>query len=321
MKFIDLFAGMGGFRIALEKCGLKCVYSSEWDKYAQLTYEYNFGELPDGDITKVAASDIPNHDVLCAGFPCQAFSVSGKQRGFDDARGTLFFEVAKIIKIKNPKVIFLENVRNLLTHDNGRTLRKIENILDGLGYNIFYKVLNSSHFGVPQNRQRIFIVGFKNSLIDKNFLFPDPTHQLIFLEDVLEKKVAKQFFINREDIKYKKNRLLNNPHLFEEKKFLRPIRVGTISKGGQGERIYSPKGHAITLSAYGGGIAAKTGAYLINNKVRQLTPRECLRVQGFPEDYDFPEEITPAQAYKMCGNSVTVSLIEKIFKSIQVQIF
>ena len=109
--------------------------------------------------------------------------------------------------------------------------------------------------------------------------------------------------------------------MFEEKKFLRPIRVGTISKGGQGERIYSPKGHAITLSAYGGGIAAKTGAYLINNKVRQLTPRECLRVQGFPEDYDFPKEITPAQAYKMCGNSVTVSLIEKIFKSIQVQIF
>ena len=124
MKFIDLFAGMGGFRIALERCGLQCVYSSEWDKYAQLTYEYNFGELPDGDITKVTASDIPNHDVLCAGFPCQAFSVSGKQRGFDDARGTLFFEVAKIIKIKNPKVIFLENVRNLLTHDNGRTFVK-----------------------------------------------------------------------------------------------------------------------------------------------------------------------------------------------------
>ena len=138
MRFIDLFAGMGGFRIALERCGLQCVYSSEWDKYAQLTYEYNFGELPDGDITKVTASNIPNHDVLCAGFPCQAFSVSGKQRGFNDARGTLFFEVAKNYKNKKSKVIFLENVRNLVTHDNGRTLRKIQNILDGLEFTIFF---------------------------------------------------------------------------------------------------------------------------------------------------------------------------------------
>ena len=321
MKFIDLFAGMGGFRIALERSGLRCVYSSERNKYARLTYEHNFGELPDGDITKVVISNIPNHDVLCAGFPCQSFSVAGKQRGFNDVRGALFFDVVNIIRIKKPKVIFLENVRNLGTHDNGRTFQIIKNTLEGLGYNIFYKVLNSSHFGVPQNRQRIFIVGFKNSLLDKDFSFPEPVHKLIFLEDVLEKKVSKQFFIDREDIIYKKNHLLNNAYLFEKKKLLKPIRVGTISKGGQGERIYSPKGHAITLSAYGGGIAAKTGAYLINNKVRRLTPRECLRVQGFPEDYNFPEEITTAQVYKMCGNSVTVPLIEKIFKSIQVQVF
>ena len=321
MKFIDLFAGMGGFRIALERNESECVYSSEWDKYAQITYKNNFGELPEGDITKVDISKIPDHDILCGGFPCQAFSISGKQGGFNDARGTLFFEIAKIVKKKKPKIIFLENVKNLGRHDNGKTLNTIENVLNELGYNIFHKLLNSSHYGVPQNRQRIFIIGLKRSYTSKEFEFPTPTCEEVFLVDVLEKNVPSHFFVDRPDITFKENNLLSELDLFDKKKYLRPIRIGTISKGGQGERIYSPKGHSITLSAYGGGIAGKTGAYLINNKVRQLTPRECLRVQGFPEDYSFPHEITRPQKYKMCGNSVTVPVIEKIFKKIQETIF
>ena len=321
MKFIDLFAGIGGFRIALEKNDSECVYSSEWDKYAQLTYKHNFGEYPEGDITKVDVSKIPDHDILCGGFPCQAFSVSGKQGGFNDTRGTLFFDIAKIVKKKKPKVIFLENVKNLGRHDNGRTLNTIENVLNELGYNIFSEVLNSSHYGVPQNRQRIFIIGLKKSYTSKVFKFPTPTFEEIFLDDVLEKKVPNHYLVDRKDISFKENNLLFELDLFDKRKFLRPIRIGTISKGGQGERIYSPKGHSITLSAYGGGIAGKTGAYLIDNKVRQLTPRECLRVQGFPEDYSFPDEITKSQIYKMCGNSVSVPVIDKIFKKIQETIF
>lgn len=321
MKFIDLFAGMGGFRIALERNESECVYSSEWDKYAQITYKNNFGELPEGDITKVDISKIPDHDILCGGFPCQAFSISGKQGGFNDARGTLFFEIAKIVKKKKPKIIFLENVKNLGRHDNGKTLNTIENVLNELGYNIFHKLLNSSHYGVPQNRQRIFIIGLKRSYTSKEFEFPTPTCEEVFLVDVLENNVPHHFLVDRVDITFKENKLLSELDLFDKKKYLRPLRIGTISKGGQGERIYSPKGHSITLSAYGGGIAGKTGAYLINNKVRQLTPRECLRVQGFPEDYSFPHEITKSQAYKMCGNSVSVPVIEKIFKKIQETIF
>ena len=321
MKFIDLFAGMGGFRVALERNDSECVYSSEWDKYAQITYKHNFGELPEGDITKVDISKIPDHDILCGGFPCQAFSISGKQGGFNDVRGTLFFEIAKIVKKKKPKIIFLENVKNLGRHDSGRTLNTIENVLNELGYNIFQKVLNSGHYGVPQNRQRIFIIGLKRSHTSKDFEFPTPTCEEVFLVDVLEKNVPNHFFVDREDITFKENNLLSELDLFDKKKYLRPIRIGSISKGGQGERIYSPKGHSITLSAYGGGIAGKTGAYLINNKIRQLTPRECLRVQGFPEDYSFPHEITKSQTYKMCGNSVSVPVIEKIFKKIQETIF
>ena len=321
MKFIDLFAGIGGFRIALESHDSKCVYSSEWDKYAQLTYEHNFGELPEGDITKVDVSRIPDHDILCGGFPCQAFSISGKHGGFKDVRGTLFFDIARIVKKKKPKVIILENVRNLGRHDDGRTLNTIKNVLDELGYNIFHKVLNSSHYGVPQNRQRIFIIGLKRSYTSKEFEFPTPTCEEVFLVDVLENNVPHHFLVDRVDITFKENKLLSELDLFDKKKYLRPLRIGTISKGGQGERIYSPKGHSITLSAYGGGIAGKTGAYLINNKVRQLTPRECLRVQGFPENYSFPPEITKSQIYKMCGNSVSVPVITKIFKKIQEAIF
>lgn len=316
MKFIDLFAGIGGFRIALEKFHQECVFSSEWDKYAQLTYKENFGEIPYGDITEINENDIPSHDILCGGFPCQAFSVSGKQAGFNDTRGTLFFDIARIVKKQKPKVIYLENVRNLFKHDSGKTLQTVKKVLDELNYNTFIDILDSSNYGVPQHRERIYIVSFRKDLDIKSFEFPKPTFEKIFLEDILEKNIdLSKFEIKRKDITFNKEKIKLTSDLFSTD-FLKPIRVGTISKGGQGERIYSPKGHAITLSAYGGGVAGKTGAYLIDGIVRQLTPRECLRVQGFPESFKFPEEISVSQMYKMCGNSVSVPVIEKVFESI-----
>ena len=316
MKFIDLFAGIGGFRVALEKSGQNCVFSSEWDKYAQLTYKENFGETPHGDITQIDENSIPEHDILCGGFPCQAFSVSGKQAGFNDTRGTLFFDIARIVKKQKPKVIYLENVRNLYRHDNGKTLATVKTVLDDLNYHTFIEVLDSSNYGVPQHRERVYIICFRKDLNIENFEFPKPTFDKIFLEDVLEKNIDfSDFIVNRKDIKLIEEKLHLTSDLFSTD-FLKPIRVGTISKGGQGERIYSVKGHAITLSAYGGGVAGKTGAYLIDGVIRQLTPRECLRVQGFPESFKFPEGMSVSQMYKMCGNSVSVPVVEKIFKNI-----
>ena len=316
MKFIDLFAGIGGFRIALERNNGECVYSVEWDKYAQETYLFNYKDLPEGDITQILETNIPDHDILCGGFPCQAFSISGKQSGFSDTRGTLFFDIARIVKEKNPKVIFLENVKNIYRHDNGRTLKTIKNTLDELGYTVFIELLNSSNFGVPQNRQRIFFVCFRKDLKIDDFNFPIPDYIDVCLEDILEDdSITGDYIIQRKDISLKQKQESSTEDLFN-KRLLKPIRVGTISKGGQGERIYSPKGHAITLSAYGGGVAGKTGAYLVNGKIRQLSPRECLRVQGFPETFAFPDTISKSQIYKMCGNSVSVPVVEKVYQSI-----
>jgi len=306
LNFIDLFAGIGGFRIALEKTGAKCVFSSEWDKFAQITYKENFGEIPKGDITKINEEEIPKHDILCAGFPCQAFSISGKQRGFKDTRGTLFFDIAKIIKHHHPKIVFLENVKNLIKHYNGNTLKIILKTLEDLGYNVFYQVLVSSTFGVPQARERIYIVCFRKDLEITNFSFPKPTYKKIIVKDILEDdEKAIDCIINRTDLKFWER---------NETPSLRPIQIGQINNGGQGERIYSIKGHAITLSAYGGGVAGKTGAYLINEKIRRLTPRECARVQGYPEWFKIP--VSKSQAYKQFGNSVSVPVIEAIFKQI-----
>lgn len=317
LTFIDLFCGIGGFRLALEYFGAKCVYSSDWDEFAQQTYNHNFNEIPKGDITQISAEDIPRHDVLCAGFPCQAFSVSGKQGGFSDTRGTLFFDIARIAAELKPKVIFLENVRNFVRHDSGRTFLTVKNVLTELGYRFFYAILDSSHFGVPQHRPRVYIVCFRDDINIKNFIFPKPTYQEINLNDILENDIdTSDYEIDRTDIVITGNKKLVSGNLVGGK-LLQSVRVGTISKGGQGERIYSPYGHAITLSAYGGGIAAKTGAYLINGVVRRLTTRECLRIQGFPENYSFPGHTPQGQIYKMCGNSVSVPVIKRIFEQIQ----
>ncbi|MEN9407838.1 MAG: cytosine-specific methyltransferase, related to HhaI [Candidatus Parcubacteria bacterium] len=306
--FIDLFAGIGGFRIALDKHGGRCVFSSEWDVHSQKTYSTNFGEIPHGDITKIKEADIPPHDVLCAGFPCQAFSISGKRQGFNDTRGTLFRDIARIAKHHKPKVLFLENVKNILKHDNGNTITVIKNTLVELGYTPFIKMLRSSDFGVPQARERVYFIAFRNDLGVTEFDFPTGTAAAKVVDDILESEPVKiSCYIDRKDIVIKKV----NPEVIDKRK---PLQIGIINKGGQGERIYSTKAAGITLSAYGGGAASKTGAYLVNGKIRKLTPRECARMQGFPEKYIIP--VPDNVAYKQFGDSVSVPVLEAIFSRI-----
>lgn len=306
MTFIDLFAGIGGFRIALESLGLKCVFTSEWDKHAQQTYFENFKEIPKGDITKIDERKIPKHDILCGGFPCQAFSISGKQKGFEDIRGTLFFDIVRIAKFHKPKILFLENVKNLVKHNKGQTLKIILQTLNKLNYNVYYKVLSASNFGLPTARERIIFVGIRKDIDNGKFTFPESKNKNIFLKDFIENITDKKYEIRRDDIKInKKEPSIPMP---------RPIQIGAINHGGQGERIYSIKGHAITLSAYGGGAAAKTGAYLINGKIRKLTPRECARIMGFPENFKIP--VSDSQAYKQFGNSVAIPVIKNVGEEI-----
>jgi DNA (cytosine-5)-methyltransferase 1 len=309
LKMIDLFAGIGGFRLAGEKQGIECTFTSEWDKFAQQTYSANFSGNIAGDITKIDACDVPAHDILCAGFPCQAFSVSGKQLGFADTRGTLIYDVLRIVKHHKPKVLFLENVKNLEKHDNGRTFQIIKDNIEALGYTVYHQVLNASEYGVPQARHRIYIVCFRNDIDSSSFTFPNKSRGVISLEDYLLKcndPKLESLFIDRDDL------VLNHKKEVADNSV---IQVGYFASGRQGERVYSIKGHAITLSAYGGGVAAKTGAYLVDdNKVRKLHPVECAAVQGFPADFKIP--VSNSQAWKQFGNSVSVPVLSKIFRNI-----
>lgn len=307
-KFIDLFAGIGGFRLALESFGAKCVYSNEWDKFAQETYQMNFGDTPGGDITQVDETRIPDHDILCAGFPCQPFSISGKQYGFEDSRGTLFFDVARIVKEKRPKVVFLENVKNFATHDGGKTISVVKNTMLELGYSFQFRVLNPINYGIPQKRERVYMVCFRNDIERESFVFPQPFKLNRFVENfLLPDNEVRDLIVNRTDLVLndKVNIHYNSPST---------IRVGTVGKGGQGERIYSPKGIAITLSAYGGGVFAKTGGYLINGQTRRLHPRECARIMGFPDSFKLHPNMN--QAYKQLGNSVVVDVLQLITQQI-----
>ncbi len=314
IRYIDLFAGIGGFHQAMNLFNGKCVFASEWDKNAAKTYFENYGILPDGNITKIKEEEIPSHDMLCGGFPCQAFSISGKQKGFEDTRGTLFFDVARIANYHKPKVLLLENVRNFEKHDNGKTLKTVLNTLKELNYNVNYKVLNASHYGLPQNRERIFIVGFRKDLSVDDFKFPEPVNKKVSLLDILEKNPKDAKVIKRPDTVFTKT-FEPQIDLFGEIDLPnRPIQIGYVNKGGQGERIYSPYGHAITLSAYGGGAGAKTGLYYIDGVIRKLSPRECARVQGFPDTFKINTSLT--QSYKQFGNSVAVNVLKAIIKEI-----
>lgn len=306
--FIDLFAGLGGFRLALESLGASCVYSNEWDVQAQQVYAANFGDIPEGDITQVDEKKIPAHDILCAGFPCQAFSISGKQRGFEDSRGTLFFDVARIVKEKQPKIVFMENVKNFATHNNGDTLAVVRGTMEELGYDFYYKVMNAVDYGVPQKRERIYMVCFRKDLGIGSFDFPEPFKLERHVEDYLlqDDDLVKSLYVDRPDTQY---------NGIEDNKYSnKPIRLGIVNKGGQGERIYSTKGIAVTLSAYGGGVFAKTGGYLINGKTRKLHPRECARIMGYPDSYQISSR--PAQAYKQFGNSVVIDVLQLIAQKI-----
>lgn len=311
--FIDLFAGIGGFRLALESFGGKCVFSSEWDKNAQEVYRINFGEIPAGDITKIDEKTIPRHDILCAGFPCQAFSISGKQNGFQDTRGTLFFDIARIAKYHQPKILFLENVKHFERHDKGRTLKTVVSVLRDIGYDVFHKVLNAGFYGVPQKRERIYLLGFRRDLKITHFKFPKPDIKPVkLLDNLLPDAETEKYVIKRKDITLK-NHVKVDIDLYGNYP-LEPIRIGIVNKGGQGERIYHECGHGITLSAYGGGVGAKTGLYLVNGKIRKLAPRECARLMGFPDSFKIDK--SDQQAYKQFGNSVVVNVLQSILKAI-----
>ncbi|NOZ47980.1 MAG: DNA cytosine methyltransferase [Chlorobi bacterium] len=313
-KFIDLFAGIGGFHYALKSFGAECVFASEIDNKASETYYINHNLMPKGDITKIKEKDIPKHDILCGGFPCQAFSISGKQKGFEDTRGTLFFDIARIVNYHKPKILFLENVKNFARHDNGKTLKVVLNTLNEMNYNVHFKVLNTSKFGLPQNRERIYIIAFNNNFY-KNTEFNFPvSNEISSLNDILEDNPTDGKIIEREDIEfYKDYKPVKN--IFGELNLPnKPIQIGKVNKGGQGERIYHPDGHAITLSAYGGGVGAKTGLYKINSKIRKLSPRECARLQGYPESFIFPKSIS--EAHKQFGNSVSINVLQHITKEI-----
>lgn len=312
-KFIDLFAGIGGFRLALESLGAECVYSNEWDRNAQKVYYDNFNDLPDGDITKVNEKDIPVHDILCAGFPCQAFSISGKKKGFEDSRGTLFFDVARIIKEKKPKAFLLENVKGLLNHRSGKTLETIINTLeDDLGYTTYYKVLNAKDYGLAQNRERIYIVGFLEG--GSGYNYPEPSNEKKVIRDILEEKpVAARYYLSTVYIKSMKAHKARHEALGHgfgyEIRNLDDV-AGTIVCGGMGrernliidprQTDFSNKGH-------------KKGE-INNDGLRVMTPLEWERLQGFPDNWT--DGLANGHRYKQMGNSVAVPVIEKISENI-----
>ncbi len=312
--FIDLFAGIGGFRIAMQELKGKCVFSSEWDKFAQKTYAANFGEVPFGDIRLFTDSSavndeelnrlIPDHDVLCAGFPCQPFSLAGvsarnslgRAHGFlDEIQGNLFFDIARIASIKKPKVLFLENVKNFRNHDKGKTFKVVKSIIEELGYSFYYKTINSSSL-VPQRRERIFMIGVRSKKV--KFLFPDLDGSPIPLKSILEKDVPESFTISDKLWEGHQNRTKRN------------LERGT---GFTAFTANLNKPANTLVARYG-----KDGKECLipqkNKNPRKLTPRECARLQGFPESYLIP--VSNAAAYRQFGNSVAVPVIKSIGQSI-----
>ena len=298
-KFIDLFAGIGGFRLAMQNLGGKCVFTSEWDKDAQKTYRANFGEIPFGDITKQHVKNyIPdNFDVLCAGFPCQAFSIAGKRGGFDDTRGTLFFDVAEIIKKHKPKAIFLENVKGLRSHDKGKTLETILNVLrNDLGYHVFTKIINSKDFGVPQSRERIFIVGFnKNDFNSEiNFEFPESKNENVFIANYLESNVEGYSITEHLQKSYIYKKEDGKPHIVDK----------------------NSQTYVKTLVSTYHKIQRLTSTFVKDGQtgLRLFTKNECIAIMGFPPEFIVP--VSRTQMYRQFGNSVAVPAIQATARKI-----
>jgi DNA (cytosine-5)-methyltransferase 1 len=274
LKALSLFSGIGGFDLALNRLGIEIIGACEIDKYAREIYSKHFPNVPiHNDVTKLDPADLPDFDLIVGGFPCQAFSIAGNRRGFEDTRGTLFFEIARIAKEKRPRYLLLENVKGLLSHEGGDTLRTIYKVLDELGYDTQARIVNTKNY-LPQNRERIFIVCHLRGTSGRE-VFPITT-------DDGETNELKQ--------------------------------VGYINKNAQGQRVYDPKGISTTLAAQAGGLGAKTGLYNIDTKIRKLTPLECERLQGFPDNWT--EGISDTQRYKCCGNAVSVPVVQDIISSL-----
>lgn len=297
IRYIDLFCGIGGFRFGasqiFEKYSIpaKCVFSSDIDPYAREAYLANFGELPAGDITKIDENSIPEHELLLAGFPCQPFSIIGNKKGFEDTRGTLFFDIARILEAKRPKAFILENVKQLVGHDKGKTLKRILAVLKELGYDVHYNVLNALNYGLPQKRERVFIIGFYKPII---FQWPPKQSKYIPLSELLEKDVDSKYFAS-DRIKQKrqeKHLPQVSPSIWHENK----------------------AGH---ISSYPFSCALRAGAsynYLLVNGERRLTPREMLRLQGFPDSFKLA--VSEYQTRKQAGNAVPVNLVRAVLESL-----
>lgn len=313
-RFIDLFAGIGGMRLAFQNLGGRCVFSSEIDVKAQKTYAANFGDMPSGDITQINALDIPDHDVLLAGFPCQAFSIAGKRGGFEDTRGTLFFDVARIIKAKRPKAFFLENVKGLMNHKSGQTLATILSVLrEELGYIVpDPKIINAKDFGVPQNRERIFIVGFRPDLgiRAQDFIYPKALNAKKTIRDILEEKtVSAKYYLSTQYLdcleNHKKRNAAKGNGFGFEIKALDDI-ANTIVTGGMGRErnlIIDPRLTDFTPVTRIKGEVNRLG-------IRRMTPREWARLQGFPDEFKIV--VADVNAYKQFGNSVAIPAVQAV---------
>ena len=307
MKVCSLFSGIGGIDLGFMQAGFDIVWANEFDKDAATTYRYNFGDkhLIEKDIRSIDAADIPTFDVLAAGFPCQPFSIAGKQKGFDDPRGNLFFEIARIVKEKQPQVVFLENVANLLEHDDGKTFLTIYNALVPLGYAFKYRVMDSIEYGnVPQHRKRIFIVAFLDYDKCEKFEFPDKIKLDTKLNDIIIRNVKHDscYYYNDSSVYYE-----DLKRIVTDKNALYKIYDSGVSR----------KAHYVcpTLTANMGTFPDRVPIVIDNYGIRKITPYECLALQGFPKDYRFPK-IPMASAYKQCGNSVVVPVIRRIAENI-----
>lgn len=310
-KFADLFAGIGGFHLALSSLGAKCSFASEIDEKARLTYLANFKEANklhklghfNKDITNVVANEISDFDILCGGFPCQPFSVAGYMHGFQDTRGTLFFDILRILKEKKPKVIFLENVKNLKSHDNGNTIKVIYHELSSLGYSVSDAILNTmEHGNLPQNRERIYIVGFLNKEAFNKFQFPEKIPLETTIQDCLEKTVDDKYYYNEKSLIFSelKNAISKKNTAYQwRRKYVRENKSGVCP----------------TLTANMGMGGHNVPLILDDMGIRKLTPRECANFQGYPQKYRL-QSMADSHLYKQLGNTVSISVIKRIAENI-----